>query len=140
MSAQGKPFSQADAVRLSKKKHIAILCGHYEGVDDRVIEAWALEEFSVGDFVMTGGEIPAMAVVDAIARLLPGVLGNEASKHFESFEQNLLEYPHYTRPSVFRGLAVPRVLLSGNHQAIDRWRKQEALKRTTQRRPDLLKK
>jgi tRNA (guanine37-N1)-methyltransferase len=138
-SPAGKPFTQADAKRLSQKKRIAILCGRYEGVDQRVIDLWGMEEFSIGDYVLTGGELPAMVMVDSVARLVPGVLGNEASKSFESFEGNLLEYPQFTRPAVFQNLAVPPVLLTGNHTAIEKWRTAQSVERTSQRRPDLLK-
>lgn len=139
MTPQGKPFNQKMAMRLAKKKRLVILCGHYEGVDQRVVDRWVTEEISLGDYVLTGGEIPAMAVVDTVARLVPGVLGNEASKNFESFTENLLEYPQYTRPAVFRGVSVPSVLLTGNHKAIEAWRRDQSLHRTAQRRPDLLK-
>lgn len=138
-SPAGKPFTQAVAKRLSLKKHIAILCGRYEGVDQRVIDHWGMEEYSIGDYVLTGGELAGMVMIDSIARLVPGVLGNEASKSFESFEGNLLEYPQYTRPGLFRGLAVPPVLLTGNHLAIEKWRHAQQIERTAQRRPDLLK-
>lgn len=138
-SPAGKPFTQAVARRLSRKKRIAILCGRYEGVDQRVIDLWGMEEYSIGDYVLTGGELAAMVMVDSTARLVPGVLGNEASKSFESFEGNLLEYPQYTRPAVFQNLAVPPVLLTGNHPAIEKWRNAQSVERTVQRRPDLLK-
>ena len=138
-SPAGKPFTQKIAQRLAKQKRVAILCGHYEGVDQRVIDRWGMEEISIGDFILTGGELAAMVMVDSVARLVPGVLGNEASKTFESFEGNLLEYPHFTRPSVFRDVQVPPVLLSGNHPAIEKWRLAQQLERTLQRRPDLLK-
>jgi tRNA (guanine37-N1)-methyltransferase len=139
-SAQGRPFNQKDAQRLAKKRRITILCGHYEGVDDRVLQRWVTEEICVTDCVLTGGEIPAMLILDGVMRLLPGVLGNEASKSCESFNDNLLEYPHYTRPAVFRGAAVPPVLLTGNHKAIDEWRLKQAVQRTAKRRPDLYEK
>ncbi len=138
MPPGGKPFTQGDAERFSKKKRLAILCGHYEGIDERVREMWIDEEVSMGDFVLTGGEIPALAVIDATVRLLDGVLGNKDSKNFESFAGNLLEYPQYTRPEIYRGLAVPPVLLSGNHKAIEEWRHQMSLKRTRECRPDLI--
>ena len=115
-----------------------LICGHYEGVDERVRQELANEEVSIGDYVLTGGELPAMVIVDAVVRLLPGVLGDKNSLNFESFEGNLLEYPQYTRPADFRGFKTPAVLLSGNHQEIAVWREKEALKRTRQRRPDLL--
>lgn len=138
-SPAGKPFTQEVARRLAGKKRIAILCGRYEGVDQRVIDHWGMEEYSIGDYVLTGGELAAMVMVDSVARLVPGVLGNEASKSFESFEGNLLEYPQYTRPSVFRDLVVPPVLLTGNHLAIEKWRHAQSVERTAARRPDLLK-
>ncbi len=135
---QGKTFNQAMAKKLSKEKHLIFICGHYEGVDERVRKLIVDEEISAGDYVLTGGELPAMVVVDAIVRLIPGVLGDKNSLNFESFEGNLLEYPQYTRPQNFRGNAVPEVLLCGDHRKIASWRKAEALKRTKTRRPDLL--
>jgi len=138
MSPAGKPFRQAKARKLARCRRFAILCGHYEGVDERVIRSWVTEEISVGDYVLTGGELPAMTVVDAVARLIPGVLGNEDSNRFESFSGDLLEYAHYTRPAVFRGQRVPPELLTGNHRSIEAWRAREARRRTAQRRPDLL--
>jgi tRNA (guanine37-N1)-methyltransferase len=135
---QGKTFTQATAKRLAKEKHLIFICGHYEGIDERVRESLADEEVSIGDYVLTGGELPAMVVVDAVVRLLPGVLGDKNSLNFESFECNLLEYPQYTRPAIFRGKKVPEVLLCGDHKKIASWRKAEALKRTKARRPDLL--
>lgn len=140
MTPQGVPFTQGLARKLSKAKHLAILCGHYEGVDQRVMDKLVTDEISIGDYVLTGGEIPAMVVVDAVTRLLPGVLGREESKEFESFSQNLLEYPQYTRPSVYRGLKVPSKLLSGHHKEIELWRQAAALKLTKKRRPELLTK
>jgi len=139
MTPQGRPFTQEKASRLAKKKRFVILCGHYEGVDERVIKRWVTDEISIGDYVLTGGEVPAMVVMDAVARLIPGVLGNMDSKNFESFNENLLEYPQYTRPAVFRGMSVPPVLLTGNHKAIEEWRRAQSLRRTAKRRPDLLK-
>jgi tRNA (guanine37-N1)-methyltransferase len=138
-SPAGKPFTQETARRLAAKKRIAILCGRYEGVDQRVIDLWGMEEYTIGDYVLTGGELPAMVMIDAVSRLIPGVLGNEASKSFESFEGNLLEYPQYTRPSSFRDLGVPPVLLTGNHLAIEKWRRAQSVERTAERRPDLSK-
>jgi tRNA (guanine37-N1)-methyltransferase len=138
MCPQGKTFSQARAKKLSKEKHLIFVCGHYEGVDERVRELIVDEEISIGDYVLTGGELPAMVVVDAIVRLIPGVLGDKNSLNFESFEGNLLEYPQYTRPANFRGYKVPEVLLCGDHKKIAYWQKAEALKRTKIRRPDLL--
>jgi tRNA (guanine37-N1)-methyltransferase len=136
LSAAGKPFDQAAARRLAACPHLVLVCGHYEGVDARV-ESIVDEELSLGDFVLTGGEIAAIAVVDAVARLVPGVLGNEASPADESFTAGLLEYPQYTRPREWRGLAVPEVLLSGNHARIEQWRREQSEDRTRERRPDL---
>ncbi len=136
---QGKTLTQTAAKRLAKEKHLVFICGHYEGVDERVRMKLVDEEISIGDYVLTGGEIPAMVLVDCLIRLIPGVLGDKNSLNFESFEDNLLEYPHYTRPAGFRGMQAPAVLLSGDHRKIESWRKKEALKRTKQRRPDLLK-
>jgi len=136
---QGKRLTQKIAKGLSKHKHLILICGHYEGVDERVRERLVDEEISIGDYILTGGELPAMVLVDSVVRLLPGVLGDKNSLNFESFEDNLLEYPHYTRPARFRGMCVPEVLLSGDHKKIEAWRKQEAVKRTRQRRPDLLR-
>ncbi len=138
MTPQGTPFRQADARRLATLPHLVLVCGRYEGVDERVREGWVDEELSLGDFVLTGGELPALAVIDAVARLTPGVLGNEASHADESFEAGLLEYPQYTRPREFRGRTVPEVLLSGDHGRIARWRAEQALERTKERRPDLI--
>lgn len=138
MSPSGKPLQQADLEQLSLKSHVVILCGHYEGVDQRVLDTFVDQEISLGDFVLTGGEIPAMALVDGISRLIPGVLGHDESSAEESFSDGLLEYPHYTRPAVFRDLPVPSVLLEGNHGAIARWRKKESLRRTLKVRPELL--
>ena len=140
MTPQGKRFNQRVAKRLAKAGELIFLCGHYEGVDQRVIDALVTDEISIGDYVLTGGELPAMAVIDSVVRLVKGVLGKEESKEFESFSQNLLEYPQYTRPAVYRGLKVPPVLLSGDHKKIEFWRQKEAYKRTLKRRPDLLKK
>ncbi|OGW83486.1 MAG: tRNA (guanosine(37)-N1)-methyltransferase TrmD [Omnitrophica bacterium RIFCSPHIGHO2_02_FULL_51_18] len=140
MTPQGAPFMQSTARKLSKARHLAVLCGHYEGVDQRVIDKLVTDEISIGDYVLTGGEIPAMVVVDAVARLVPGVLGREESKEFESFCRNLLEYPQYTRPSIYRGLKVPSILLSGHHKEIELWRREAALKITKKRRPELLRK
>jgi tRNA (guanine37-N1)-methyltransferase len=136
---QGKKLDQKTAKRIAKRKHLILICGHYEGVDERVRQHLVDEEVSIGDYVLTGGELPAMVLVDALVRLIPGVLGDKNSLNFESFEGNLLEYPHYTRPANFKGLCVPSVLLSGDHKNIEIWRKKEAIKRTKQRRPDLLK-
>jgi tRNA (guanine37-N1)-methyltransferase len=138
LSPQGKKLTQEIAKKLAKNKHLILVCGHYEGVDERVREKLVDEEISIGDYVLTGGELPAMVLTDALVRLIPGVLGDKNSLNFESFEGNLLEYPHYTRPAVYRGLKVPEILLSGDHKKIEIWRKKEALKRTGKRRPDLL--
>jgi tRNA (guanine37-N1)-methyltransferase len=139
LSPQGRLFKQDKARELADRPHVALICGHYEGVDDR-LRFYLDEELSVGDYILTGGEIPALAVTDAVTRLLPGVLGGEGAAEEESFQTGLLEYPHYTRPRVFEGHEVPEVLLSGDHAAIARWRRQEALKRTARQRPDLLDK
>jgi len=137
MTPQGKPFRQAVALDLAAEEGLIFVCGRYEGVDERV-RAWVDEELSLGDFVLTGGELAAMAMIDAIARLLPGVLGNRDSSLSDSHADGLLEYPQYTRPAEFMGMRVPDVLLSGNHAAISAWRRREQLRRTLQRRPDLL--
>jgi len=139
LTPQGKTLTQKIAKSLSGHKHLILICGHYEGVDERVRKYLADIEISVGDYVLTGGELPAMVLVDAMVRLLPGVLGDKNSLNFESFEGNLLEYPQHTRPADFRGLKVPAILLSGNHKKIEAWRHKEAVKRTKQRRPELLK-
>lgn len=138
MSASGTPFKQKKAWKLSKEEHIIIICGHYEGVDQRFIDKYVDEEISIGDFVLTGGEIPAMAVVDSITRLIPGVLEKSEATQKESFEGNLLEHPHYTRPEEFEGEKVPEVLFSGHHQKVEEWRKEKALEKTRKVRPDLL--
>jgi tRNA (guanine37-N1)-methyltransferase len=139
VSAQGEPFGQQLAQELARLPGMLLIAGRYEGVDERVIELGTDREVSVGDYVLSGGELPALIVIDAVARLLPGVLGDERSSVEESFTQGLLDWPHYTRPEVFEGAAVPSVLLSGNHADIRRWRLQQALARTAQRRPDLLR-
>ena len=139
-SPSGKPFSQNYAKRLTKAQNLIIICGHYEGIDERVREHLVDEEISVGDYVLTGGELPAMIIVDAVTRLIPGVLGKEESLLHESFEDDLLEGPQYTRPANFRGTKVPDVLLSGNHKAIEVWQKSQALAKTKRVRPDLLEK
>ncbi len=136
----GEKFDQKEALKLSTSDWLVIICGHYEGVDERVSELLVDSELSIGDFVLSGGEIPAMVVVDSIARLLPGVLGNEASTQDESFSHASLEYPQYTRPDDYLGHKVPPILLSGNHSAIKKWREQESLEKTKKRRPDLLSK
>lgn len=139
MSAGGRPFTQQVAHELAGYQRLALICGRYEGIDARAIEILGAEEISIGDYVLTGGEIAAAVVVDAVARLVPGVI-EAASIRDESFQEPLLEYPHYTRPREFRGLAVPDVLLNGNHAAIDRWRRDASLRKTAQVRPDLLAK
>lgn len=140
MSPQGKVFNQKMAVELAEYKHIVILCGHYEGVDQRVLDMIADAEISLGDFVLTGGEIPAMAVIDAVSRMIPGVLANENSYSDESHFSGLLEYPQYTRPEEFMGVKIPEVLISGHHANINKWKRQEALRNTLKKRPDLLEK
>ncbi len=140
LSPRGIPFVQSLARRFSTLHSILFICGRYEGVDQRIIDLVVDEEISLGDFVLTGGELAAAAVVDAVSRLIPGVLGNEDAVTEESFSEELLEYPHYTRPVIFEGLEVPKILLSGNHQEIAKWRSEEALRVTKKRRPDLLKK
>lgn len=137
MSPQGRPFTQKLAGELAGEEKLAFLCGHYEGFDER-IRSLAHLEVSIGDYVLTGGELPAMVVIDAVSRLLPGVLGEEESVYDDSFYHGLLEYPHYTRPREFRGQSVPQVLISGNHEKIRIWRRKESLRRTKARRPDLL--
>jgi len=140
LSPQGKLFDQDIAFELSRLNHICLVCGRYEGVDERIRNHYVDDEISIGDYVLTGGELPALVIVDAVARLLPGVLGSNESLSEESFIAGLLEYPHYTRPEIFGDHRVPDILLSGNHGAIRRWRRQQALIRTWQRRPDLLEK
>jgi tRNA (guanine37-N1)-methyltransferase len=137
LSPRGKPFTQADAQRFSCAEGMTILCGRFEGVDERVIEEFGLEEISIGDFVLTGGEIAAQALIDATVRLIPGVLGNAASTEEESFSHGLLEHPQYTQPREWKGRPIPEVLLSGNHGAIAKWRRAEAERLTRDRRPDL---
>lgn len=139
MSPQGSTFTQDTAKELAVEKKLAFICGHYEGFDER-IRALAHKEISIGDYVLTGGEIPTMVVIDAVSRLIPGVLGEETSVLTDSFYNGLLEYPQYTRPRTYRGMSVPEVLLSGNHAEIDKWRRKESLRRTLQRRPDILRK
>jgi tRNA (guanine37-N1)-methyltransferase len=139
LSPAGRKFDQDMAKELSEEKsQLIFLCGRYEAIDERVRTALADDEISIGDYVLTGGELPALVIIDAVARLIPGVLGDEHSSEVESFTWGILDYPHYTRPPVFRGFTVPEVLLSGNHKEILRWRRKEALHRTLQRRPDLL--
>jgi tRNA (guanine37-N1)-methyltransferase len=140
LSPRGVRFDQAMAARLSRRDHIVLLCGRYEGIDERVREALGAEEVSLGDFVLTGGEVAALAVIEAAVRLLPGALGDEGSAEADSFSDGLLDFPHYTRPSDVRGNRVPDVLLSGDHGRIRRWRRKEALRATLARRPDLIAK
>ena len=139
MSPQGRRFTQVDAERLASLERVVLLCGRYEGVDDRVRTDLATEELSIGDYVLTGGELPALVVVDVVARLVPGVVGDAASVEQESFARGLLDFPQYTRPADFRALKVPDVLLSGHHAEISRWRKRQAVGRTWARRPDLIR-
>jgi tRNA (guanine37-N1)-methyltransferase len=138
LTPQGKTFNQDLARRLSTQPHLILLCGRYEGVDERARELFIDEEISIGDYILTGGELAAMVLIDAVSRFIPGVLGSVRSAEDDSFFNSLLEYPQYTRPSDFRGRGIPEVLLSGNHSAISLWRKREALRRTSLRRPDLL--
>lgn len=135
---QGKRYDQRLAEQLAKEEHLIFICGHYEGYDERIREHLVTDEISIGDYVLTGGELGAMVVIDSVVRLLPGVLGNEESHQRDSFSTQMLEHPHYTRPADFRGMKVPEVLTSGNHQLIDEWRAKESLRRTYERRPDLL--
>ncbi|WP_195573103.1 tRNA (guanosine(37)-N1)-methyltransferase TrmD [Paenibacillus sp. 1001270B_150601_E10] len=138
MCPQGETFTQKKAEELAKEDHLIFICGHYEGYDERIREYLVTDELSIGDYVLTGGELPAMTIADAVVRLLPGVLGNETSAVTDSFSTGLLEYPHYTRPVDFRGWSVPDVLMSGHHANIEAWRREQSLKRTLERRPDLL--
>ena len=138
MSPRGKVFKQEMAREMSKFEHIILLCGHYEGIDQRVIDYFEMQELSIGDYVLTGGELPAMVVADSIIRLIPGVIREESTQE-ESFSDNLLEYNQYTRPAEFRGMSVPEVLLSGHHKNIEDWRKQQSIEITKKNRPDLLK-
>ena len=138
MCPQGESFTQRKAEELAKEEHLIFICGHYEGYDERIREHLVTDELSIGDYVLTGGELPAMVVIDSVARLLPGVLGNETSAVTDSFSTGLLEYPHYTRPVQFRDWEVPEILLSGHHANIEKWRKRQAILRTWQKRPDLL--
>jgi tRNA (guanine37-N1)-methyltransferase len=140
LTPEGKPLNQERVRELASRPHLILLCGRYEGVDERARELFIDEEISIGDYVLTGGELAAMVLIDAVSRLLPGVLGSDRSAEEDSFFNSLLEYPQYTRPSSFRGHDVPEILLSGNHQAISHWRRREALRRTWMRRPDLLDK
>jgi tRNA (guanine37-N1)-methyltransferase len=140
LTPQGRLFSQQIAQELAHHSRLMLICGHYEGIDERVHEHLATDEISIGDYVLSGGELAAMVMVDAIVRLIPGVLGSQASLNSDSHTDGLLEYPQYTRPEIYRGWPVPSVLLSGNHQEIARWRRREAISRTAKRRPDLLEK
>jgi len=139
LSPKGKPFKQVDAEKFSQSKGVSILCGHFEGIDQRVIDIYKVEEISMGDYVLTGGEVASFAFLDAIIRLLPGVLGNEISIKDESFSDNLLEYPQYTKPQEYKNIKVPDVLLSGNHEKIAEWRREKSIEITEKNRPDLLK-
>lgn len=140
MSPQGKVFEQSEAVKLSQEKHIIILCGHYEGIDQRVIDEIVDMELSIGDFVLTGGEIPAMAVIDTVARLVPDVLASETSYENESHFNGLLEYPQYTRPAEWHGVSIPEVLISGHHANVEKWKREQSLINTLKKRPDMLEK
>lgn len=139
MCPQGEPFTQRKAEELSREEHLIFICGHYEGYDERIREHLVTDELSIGDYVLTGGELPAMVVIDSVVRLLPGVLGNQLSAVTDSFSTGLLEYPHYTRPAKFRDWEVPEVLLSGHHENIEMWRRRQSLERTYRRRPELLR-
>ncbi|NGQ93909.1 tRNA (guanosine(37)-N1)-methyltransferase TrmD [Brevibacillus sp. SYP-B805] len=138
MCPQGRPYTQKIAEELAKEEHLVLICGHYEGYDERIRQHLATDEISIGDYVLTGGELAAMVVIDSIVRLQPGALGNETSAVTDSYTTGLLEHPHYTRPAEFRGWKVPDVLLSGHHANIERWRLKESLRRTLERRPELL--
>lgn len=140
LTPQGEVFSQKMAKEMAKEEELILLCGHYEGVDERVLEEIVTDYMSIGDYVLTGGELPAMVLVDAISRMVPGVLKNQESGETESLEGNLLEYPQYSRPEVWNGKNVPSILLSGNHQKVDEWRREQSILRTKERRPDLFKK
>lgn len=142
MTPQGRPLNQELAEELAKKDRLLVIAGHYEGIDERVVERLDPLEVSIGDYVLSGGELPAMVLIDAVVRLLPGALGHEESAHHDSFSpgtERLLDHPHYTRPPQWRGMGVPEVLVGGDHAAVERWRKQRALERTKIRRPDLIK-
>lgn len=138
LTPQGQKFSQRKAVELSSEKRLLLIAGRYEGFDERILDGLDAEQISIGDYVLTGGELPAMIIIDAVARLLPGVLGDDESSQDESFSEGLLEYPQYTRPEDFRGMKVPEILLSGDHGKIEQWRKEQSIKRTKANRPDLL--
>ena len=138
MSPQGRVFDQRMAEELAREDELVFLCGHYEGIDERVLQEIVTDEVSIGDYVLTGGELPALVIMDAVSRLLEGVLHNEESAQFDSFHDNLLEYPQYSRPEEWRGKKVPPILLSGHHANVERWRREQSLLRTKARRPDLL--
>lgn len=140
LSPQGSTFSQEMAEEFAKEEELVFLCGHYEGIDERVLEEIVTDYVSIGDYVLTGGELPAMVMIDAISRLIPGVLHNNVSAEFESFQDNLLEYPQYTRPEEWHGKKVPEILLSGHHANVEKWRREQSIIRTAERRPDLLEK
>ena len=140
MSPQGKTFTQGMAEELAQEEELIFLCGHYEGIDERVLEEIVTDYVSIGDYVLTGGELPAMVMVDAVSRMVPGVLHNDVSAEFESFQDNLLEYPQYSRPEIWHEKQVPPVLLSGHHANIEKWRREQSVIRTTKNRPDLLEK
>ena len=140
LSPQGKTFSQEMAEESAKEEELVFLCGHYEGIDERVLEEIVTDYVSIGDYVLTGGELPSMVMIDAISRLIPGVLHNDVSAEFETFQDNLLEYPQYTRPEEWRGKKVPEILLSGHHANIEKWRREQSILRTAKARPDLLEK
>jgi len=139
MTPQGRPLTHAEAVRFSRMTSIVVLCGRYEGIDERVTSTLVTDEISIGDYVLTGGELPALVLIDAVVRLIPGVVGDEGSVEGDSFVRGLLDHPHYTRPAVFREMAVPEVLAGGHHAAIEQWRARQRVTRTLARRPDLLK-
>jgi len=138
LTPQGRVFNQSIAKELSKESDLIFLCGHYEGIDERILEEIVTDHISIGDYVLTGGELPAMVMIDTISRLVPGVLSNDDSALTESFQEGLLEYPQYTRPEIFHGKRVPEVLLSGHHENIRKWRLEQSIKRTMERRPDLM--
>ena len=140
LSPQGQTFSQSMAEEFAQEEELIFLCGHYEGIDERVLEEIVTDYVSIGDYVLTGGELPAMVMIDAVSRLIPGVLHNDTSAEFESFQDNLLEYPQYTRPEEWHGKKVPEILLSGHHTNIEKWRREQSVIRTAERRPDLLEK
>lgn len=140
LSPQGQTFSQSMAEEFAQEEELIFLCGHYEGIDERVLEEIVTDYVSIGDYVLTGGELPAMVMIDAVSRLIPGVLHNDTSAEFESFQDNLLEYPQYTRPKEWHGKKVPEILLSGHHANIEKWRREQSVIRTAERRPDLLEK